>query len=46
MLTKIVSRFKGSAIDLWADNASWHKGPRVKQFLSDHSNLSIHYLPP
>jgi len=45
MLTKIVSRFKGLVIDLWADNASWHKGPRVKCFLAEHSNLRIHYLP-
>ena len=46
MLTRIVSRFRGLVIDLWADNASWHKGPRVNQFLSEHANLSIHYLPP
>jgi transposase len=46
MLARIISRFKGLVIDLWADNASWHKGPRVKQFLSEHTNLSIHYLPP
>jgi len=24
MLTKIVSRFKGLVIELWAGNASWH----------------------
>lgn len=46
MLTKIVCRFKGLDIDLWADNDSWHKGPRVNQFLADYANLSIHYLPP
>ena len=46
MLMKIASRFKGLVIDLWADNASWHKGPRVNQFLAEHKRLSIHYLPP
>jgi len=46
MLARIVLRFKGLVVDLWADNASWHKGPRVSQFLSEHTNLSIHYLPP
>jgi len=46
MLTKIVSRFKGLTIDLWADNASWHKGARVRRFLTDNPNLNIHYLPP
>jgi transposase len=46
MLTRITYRFRGVAIDLWADNASWHKGPRVREFLSAHPNLSIHYLPP
>lgn len=45
-LTKIVYRFRGLSIDLWADNASWHKGPWVKRFLADHPNLNIHYLPP
>jgi transposase len=46
MLTRIVSRFKALAIELWVDNASWHKGPRVKKFLTEHQNLNLHYLPP
>jgi len=46
MLTKIMSRFKGVIVDLWIDNASWHKGPRVEQFLCEHGDLNLHYLPP
>ena len=46
VLTKIVSRFKEAVIDIWVDNASWHKGPRVNQFLVEHARLNIHYLPP
>jgi transposase len=46
MLARIVSRFKDLTIDLWVDNASWHKGSRVNHFLSEYPNLAIHYLPP
>lgn len=46
MLKRIVYRFKGRIIDLFVDNASWHKGPRVKQFLAKHPGLKLHYLPP
>jgi DDE superfamily endonuclease len=46
MLARIVCQFKGRTIDLWADNASWHKGPRVERFLLEHRTLKLHYLPP
>jgi transposase len=46
MLTKIVPRFQGKIIDLWLDNASWHKGPRVQQFIAEYRSLTLHYLPP
>jgi transposase len=46
MLTRIISRFKGVIVDLWVDNASWHKGPRVEQFVCEHGDLHLHYLPP
>lgn len=44
-LKTIVYRFKGVAIDLWVDNARWHKGQRVEQFLAQHSQLCINYIP-
>ena len=45
-LRQILSRFKGKLIDLWVDNARWHKGNRVYSFLMEHSQLHVHYLPP
>ncbi|WP_407079609.1 hypothetical protein [Candidatus Hakubella thermalkaliphila] len=29
MLMRIIIRFKGKIIDLWVDNARWHKGVRI-----------------
>ena len=46
MLKRIMYRFMGRIIDLFVDNASWHKGPRVKQFLAKNPRLKLHYLPP
>lgn len=46
MLRKIIYRFKGKTIDLWVDNASWHKGTRVEAFIAEYSFFHIHYLPP
>jgi transposase len=46
MLTRIVYRFRGRIIDLCVDNASWHKGSRVEQFLAGNPRLKLHYLPP
>jgi hypothetical protein len=45
-LGRILSRYKGKAIDLWVDNAKWHKGEKVYSFLIEHSQLLLHYLPP
>ena len=45
MLRKIGYRFKGKTIDLWVDNARWHKGARVKTFFTEYSSFHIHYLP-
>ena len=45
-LRQILSRFKGKLIDLWVDNARWHKENRVYSFLMEHSQLHVHYLPP
>lgn len=46
MLQKIIHRFRGTIIDLWVDNARWHKGARVQAFLMEYSLCHIHYLPP
>jgi transposase len=46
LLKRIVVRFRDKTIDLWVDNASWHKGPRVLEFVVEHRRLHIHYLPP
>jgi transposase len=46
VLRKIVSRFKGKTIDLWAANTRWHKGARVEEFIVELSSFHIHYLPP
>ena len=45
-LRQILSRFKGKLIDLWVDNARWHKGEKVYSFLLEHRRLQLHYLPP
>jgi len=45
MLKKILCRYKGSIIDLWVDQARWHKGKRVVEFLCHHSRLKINYIP-
>jgi transposase len=44
-LKTIVYRFKGVMIELWIDNARWHKGKRVEKFIAQHSQLFINYIP-
>lgn len=46
ILQKILVRFEGKVIDLWVDNASWHKGRRVREFIRETNGLFLHYLPP
>lgn len=41
-----MSRFPRKTIDLWVNNAKWHKGPWVRKFLNENRGLLIHYLPP
>jgi transposase len=45
MLRKILFRFKGRIIDLWIDNARWHKGAKVAAFIAEYSFFHLHYLP-
>jgi len=44
-LRHILYRFKDTIIDVWVDNARWHKGKRVNEFLATYQRLSILYLP-
>ena len=44
-LKTIMYRFRGVMIDLWVDNARWHKGEKVEQFIARHCQLSINYIP-
>lgn len=46
LLTYLIRRLKEWKIFLYVDGASWHKGPHVKQFLKEHANLILEYLPP
>jgi len=45
MLTKVLYRYEGVIIDLWVDQARWHRGKRVSEFISKHSTLIINYIP-
>ena len=45
VLQKIVYRFQGKIVDIWVDNARWHKGARVEAFIAQYSFVHIHYLP-
>jgi transposase len=45
MLKNILYRYKGIIIDLWVDQARWHKGKRVVEFISRHSRVVINYIP-
>ena len=44
-LRHILYRFKDTIIEVWVDNARWHKGKRIETFLGKHQELSILYLP-
>jgi transposase len=39
-------RVRKTKVYLYIDGASWHKGSRVREFLSDHTNIEVEYLPP
>jgi cytochrome P450 len=45
-LAHILLAYPGQLIQLWVDNASWHKGPRVEAFLAEHPRLRLFYHPP
>jgi len=45
LLTHILYRFKKVMIELWVDQARWHKGGKVERFLLHHKRLVINYIP-
>lgn len=45
MLKTILCRYRRIIIDLWVDQARWHKGKRVVEFLCYHRRLRINYIP-
>jgi len=45
MLKHILARYQRVLIELWVDQARWHKGKRVTEFLSYHRRLLIKYIP-
>jgi len=45
MLRIVLCRYKKKFIDLWVDQARWHKGARIDGFLYKHFRLTIHYIP-
>ena len=46
-LQQLVERFRGKIVDLWVAKASWHKGPRGREFLAPHHRwFHLPYHPP
>ena len=45
MLRVILGRYKHAIIEIWVDQARWHKGKRIVEFLSIHKRLRIEYIP-
>lgn len=44
-LKMLLSSVSGKRIELWVDNARWHKGTAISIFCSQHKRLTIKYLP-
>lgn len=44
-LKRIIYRFQARVVELWVDQAKWHKGPRIEQFCAEHKKLIIRYIP-
>lgn len=45
MLKTILRRYRRKLIDLWVDQARWHKGAKVERFLFENLRLMVHYIP-
>lgn len=44
-LRNILYRYRGKIIDIWVDNACWHKGKKIDDFLNEHTEIIINYIP-
>lgn len=46
-LNQLISRYKDRKVHLIVDNAPYHKGPKVREWLKGQENrIELHYLPP
>ncbi|HYA40939.1 MAG TPA: IS630 family transposase [Syntrophobacteraceae bacterium] len=45
-LKYLCDRVKGWKVYLYIDGASWHKGTEVREFLGQHQEIEMEYLPP
>lgn len=46
-LNQLISRYKERKVHLIVDNAPYHKGPKVREWLQGKENrIELHYLPP
>ena len=46
MLKNILCRYQQVLIELWVDQARWHRGKRISELLSYHSRLAISHITP
>ena len=47
LLKKIIAKYcSNKAITIFLDNAKYHKNEKVKEFLKDHINIELDFLPP
>jgi transposase len=44
-LNYLRQRVRQTQVYLYVDQASWHKGERVRQWLAAHPNIELEYLP-
>jgi len=44
-LKQIMRKYFNKNISLYLDNAGWHKGKKVNEFLKTNSNIKIFFLP-
>lgn len=45
-LQYLCQRVQGWKVYLYVDGASWHKGREVRDFMVDHPEIQMEYLPP
>ena len=45
-LKQIIRKYFNKNTFIYLDNAGWHKGKKVKEFLKNHSNIHLIFLPP